>query len=252
MILPEEMKIELFKSKNSTRKSGEILYSVSLNRIKFTFYENLRNQNSFDNFFTPSSTEEDNKNTTNPEILSMIINFNHTNSSVLFATPLSCRYENKQALNKIGVKFLLSIYDLVTFYSDEVYYDYIMTNPRFNLKGTNEAVYEKIKPFFDLFGFDIFSSSSSQKNGNATSTANESGIVVFRGLKATNKLEEINIKYENIEYYHFDTKTYENVTFSAEEFNQNYYQIEKCVELPENSEQNGLTLTQFLLSEILK
>jgi hypothetical protein len=207
----QEYELDLYKL-NTNEKIGYVLISPLENQIKCSFNENFQ-LNPFQNMF--NNNKSDNK--TLKEIFSIVISFNKNKTFLKLATIKQCKKYIIPVLKHFNVKLLLSSTDIFTYFNyvaENGYYEYALTNP------TNFTL-ENIKELSILSSFlNMDNKDNSLKNKE---------IVVFKVNARTGNLDEIVIKFNGFEIYHFKISAIRNIKMTESDFNQKYYQDSNCL-----------------------
>lgn len=194
-ILPNETKLVLY-DRNQTKK-GELLVSSERNQIKFSLVDYNLTQ-------------------TNSSIID--IYFNLGNSTISLDYPERCVYKFVDNLSLFNVKFLMSAYDLLTFYKDiGDYYEYTFSNPL--AKGTSS---KKIVDYPLNKKEENEPKEPKDKMNLATIFTNameEEGLFVNLKVNKTNDMvEKIDVKLHDWYLKDMITKSFKIEMFNSTEF----------------------------------
>lgn len=248
--IPEEFKLELFNINNNLKKSAEILASSSLNKLKITIYESfkLKTDNVVANLFKQTSNSAKprklEESPDNKELLNVVINFSRDNGSIVISSPNKvCQIQKLPNLDSLSVKFILELYNIFTYFKEnENTKEYIFTNPSpfFNLRGREKDILTLMK----IIGF---SADKDKLNFINSDKISKNALIVLSLNKFTNEIENLNIKFENTEYFNFKTAlTRGNI--SPDQF-ENERASSLCSVIDETQTKS---LMQLILEEIIK
>lgn len=225
LTIPDESKVELY---NEDKKIMEILVSVKKNALKMSLID-----------------EEVTKllaNTTS--VADVYVNF--TNGTINMDFSDSCVYKNFSLLQKFNIKFFLASYDLLTFFNvGDEFYEYFLTNPLSSKQ--NKESKEKYQLRADNLRF-LNQEGDESKNIDVKNYINnvdkkkainyftqlfetkglidQESSMIFRVNKTTFNLEQISIKYNNVQLPNFFT-----ISAKVDKFDDDQFQIKHHCDL---------------------
>ena len=191
--IPKEFKLQLTNTASNTT-IADLLFSVSLNKIKMILYDKQIASGIIKNLDIAL-----------PLITNIYIDFANGKISLDFKT--SCFWKNASMINMLKSEFFIKSYDLFTFFEDKTdFYQYVITNP---FRSNNTINIDKnFKVVFD--------------------EVDKRAIVNFIVNKSRNILEKINFVFKNSIVLETDVKVEVVEKFDENEL---FFDPKECKEL---------------------
>jgi hypothetical protein len=192
--IPDELIIELYTNEQKETKVAEVYISAFHNKIKLLLFESLKLKNLANN---------NKSNITDTKLSSLTIDLDQGN--ILLTTDLSCIFKTLSYLkNKVSISFLLSSYDIITYYNNATNYDEYIITEQFGLSK-----------LYEIFGLNELISDDKKDVLSKT-------LMMFKVNKTNGHLEKIAFKYTGGNYVVFYTSVVESEIIDKEVFRDAY------------------------------